>query len=232
VAAEEVGADGDLQVRVQASNSALAAINQREVRENTHPLWRHTGTGDSIFFGYSESWHTDGPHRRLGSAAIRFFYRCGLDDISTSPVQVFRFEWADAQQNRGTNEFTFPGQGAATPHWHYDGVRAERLTEQLLALHDLFEQTPTSQNETPHVRDFDPDRPREESPKHSLLYDWFGGIHFPARVTWHRHPLVNLDFLGLDPNPHAYSPHDLVQVENTMSSAVLYVRHQLTKCQP
>src|SRR5947209_7515412 len=86
---EEVAASGDLQVRIQASASTTMAINQRGVRENTHRIWEHAEIGDSLFFGYSESWHTDGRRRRLGSAAGRFFYKSGLDDVSDSPVQLF-----------------------------------------------------------------------------------------------------------------------------------------------
>jgi hypothetical protein len=228
VPVEEVAADGDLQVRVQASESATGAINQRGVRENTHRIWENGLIGDSLFFGYSESWHTSGRRRRLGSAAVRFFYKSGLDDVSESPVQLFRFEWADAEPIGGG--FGFPAKGAATPHWHYDGLQADRLANQLLIFRDLLERAPDTAAESA-PREFDP-ASEHESDKDQQLSRWFGQIHFPVRANWHEYPLVALDFSTIDPNPHAHSPETILQLENTMCSAVRYLRHQMRECSP
>lgn len=228
VAMAEVAAPEDLQVRVQMSDHAVTAINQRGVRENTHQIWEDPTTNDSLFFGYSESWHTAGRYRRLGNAAIRFFYKSGLEDVSESPAQLFRFEWADAEPTGGG--FAFPAKGAATPHWHYDGLQSERLANQLLVLRDLLERPAEVATEsTP--REFDADREREPG-KHQPLSGWFGGIHFPGRANWHEYPLRELDFSTINPNPHAHSPETIVELENTMCSAVRYLRHQLRECSP
>jgi hypothetical protein len=224
----DVAANGDLQVRVQASQGTTMAINQRGVREYTHRIWEDTEIGDSLFFGYSESWHTDGRRRRLGSAAVRFFYKSGLDDVSDSPVQLFRFEWADAEPTGGG--FGFPAKGAATPHWHYDGLQADRLANQLRIFRDLLERAPDTQTESA-PREFDAYGERE-SEKDQQLSQWFGQIHFPVRANWHEYPLVALDFSTIYPNPHAHSPETIEQLENTMCSAVGYLRHQLRECSP
>lgn len=224
----EVAASGDLQVRIQASEGTTMAINQRGVRENTHRIWEDTEIGDSLFFGYSESWHTDGRRRRLGSAAVRFFYKSGLDDVSDSPVQLFRFEWADAEPTGGG--FAFPAKGAATPHWHYDGLQADRLANLLLTFRDLLERAPDAGTESA-PREFEADGERE-SDKDQQLSQWFGQIHFPVRANWHEYPLVALDFSTISPNPHAHSPESILQLENTMCSAVRYLRHQLRECSP
>ena len=104
----------------------------------TVELWRCAETGDAMAVGYSEKWLAEGRHRRLVDAGLRFFYRSGLGDGSDL-VQVLRFEWADALLKGGSQEFSFPGKGAGTPHWHYDGLEADRAVRELVVLRQLFE---------------------------------------------------------------------------------------------
>ena len=190
--ASEVAADGDLQVRVQSSQYTSSAVNQRAVRENVHEIWSRADNGDKMLFGYSESWHSERRHRALGSAAIRFFYKSGLHGAERSATQLFRFEWADRTLEPGTSEYAFPAKGAATPHWHYDGLRADHQAEELIMLRELLQQ-PSIGVDGGEVKEFDDEEGDNESPA-APLEAWFGAIHFPVRTCWHEHRLSGADF--------------------------------------
>ena len=226
------GGPGDVVVRIQSCAGAVPAVNDRETRELTVGLWRCAETGDAMAVGYSEKWLAEGRHRRLVDAGIRFFYCSGLGDGSDL-VQVLRFEWADALLSGGAEVFSFPGKGAGTPHWHYDGLEADRAVRELVMLRELFQAGSTGSPEaeaSPLVKDFVPGGAGGLGASKRPLPGWFGGVHFPVLAQWHRIPLITLDFDDLDPNPHASSPKDLAELENMMSSAVLYVRQQLQEC--
>ena len=226
------GGPGDLVVRIQSCAGVVPAVNDRGTRELTVELWRCAETGDAMAVGYSEKWLAEGRHRRLVDAGLRFFYRSGLGDGSDL-VQVLRFEWADALLKGGSQEFSFPGKGAGTPHWHYDGLEADRAVRELVVLRQLFEAggaVPPQGEDGSVVKDFVPGGAASEAPSKRPLPGWFGGVHFPVLAQWHKVPLCTLDFGDLEPNPHASSPRDLGELENMMSSAVLYVRHQLQEC--
>jgi hypothetical protein len=220
-------AEGDLQVKLQRSSHSVLAINQRQVREHTVIFWRCPGTKDSMTFGYSENWQTEAKHVRLIGAGIRFFYRASLDGESQSPVQLLRFEWADAQLGPAANAFAFPAKGAATPHWHYDGLETDRVIQELARLRNLFCQPAPRVSD---VKEFSELETKEEPEVQGTLIEWFGQIHLAARASWHLTPLPNVDFMTMSLNPHANSPLSLTELQNTMGSAIMYMRHQLVEC--
>lgn len=226
------GGPGDFVVRIRPCAGVVPAVNDRETRELTVGLWRCAETGDAMAVGYSEKWLAEGRHRRLVDAGIRFFYCSGLGEGSDL-VQVLRFEWADALLSGRGREFSFPGKGAGTPHWHYDGLEADKAVRELVMLRELFQAGGTGTPQAgagPLVKDFVPGGAGSGAPSKRPLPGWFGGVHFPVLAQWHKRPLSTLDFDDLDPNPHASSPGDLTELENMMSSAVLYVRQQLQEC--
>ena len=226
------GGPGGLVVRIKSGAGVVPAVNDRETRELTVRLWRCAETGDAMAIGYSEKWLAEGRQRRLLDAGIRFFYRSGLGGCSDL-VQVLRFEWADALLKAGSREFSFPGKGAGTPHWHYDGLGADNAIRELVLLRQLFqanEAVPPKAETSAPAKDFVPGGALSESPSKGPLPGWFGSMHFPVLAQWHKTPLKTLDFDDLDPNPHASSPRDLTELENMMSSAVRYVRQQLRDC--
>jgi hypothetical protein len=216
---------GDLQIRLQRSNGTREAINQRTVTEQVLKLWYRDETKESMYFGYSEEWSADRTRYCLSSAALRFFYSSGLDRKTANPVQLLRFEWAEAGLTDEGRTYSYPAKGAGTPHWHYDGLEADEEMRELILLRELLEKDPRDQ-----PREFGAATLESGLPSMRCLAGWFGGIHFPVFAQWQREPLQGIDFEILKTNPHAISPTNIDELENMMTSAVYYIRHQLENC--
>lgn len=177
---------------------------------------------------FYEQWKPLGNrHVVFKQASLRFFWI--YEDQGPQHVQVFRLEWVGAEKKPKSSEeeedsYTFQGEYAAHPHWHFDRFAQYETRAQLLAelqgVDDVVTVDLEEISEDQLERLTAPERPR------ALDLRWFPKIHFPALAGWNRGGAWDA---GCDNVPHQCIPDSPQQIESWVYSALCYIRYEMAK---
>ena len=179
-------------------------------REAACQIAESTRQASAVHLAYSERWAHGG--RRVGfwyeSSNMRFVIVSGQ---THAELLNFRLEWA-AQCKDTSGQLTFPGRGAAHPHWHIDLHKVD-------SNEGRKDSTILDISLTDPVEDVDLRTRIPETPK---PLHWFHKLHLPARATWHKTPC----HMPHDVAGHQHEPENVDEIDNWILSAIRYVRHE------
>lgn len=170
-----------------------------------------------LYFGYNEEWQPASSRNQIEfvSSNLRFV----VSGVEEMPDLRFRLEWAGAMTDQGV--VSYPGVGAAHPHWQID------IDEGW-----LDGRNPTSGSLAPIEIDLEPalevvelDAPVTAppvSPPISPTLASFHHLHLPARTLWH-------DLLCVMPDgaaPQQHTPESEDEIDRWVISALRYLRSE------
>jgi hypothetical protein len=172
-----------------------------------------------LYFGYNEEWQPTRGRDQLEfvSCNLRFVV-AGVEDI---PNLGFRLEWAGAKTVGGA--VSYPGVGAAHPHWQFD-VDASWIG-QVVEVGEGVREAVDIELE-PVAEEVDLDEGRDvmlvPSPRISATLAGFHRLHLPARTMWHELLCVMPD----EATPQQHTPESEEQLDNWVVSALRYLKSE------
>lgn len=186
------------------------------------PLASASNDESMLYFGYNEEWQPVRARDQIEfvSSNLRFII-AGVEDV---PDLGFRLEWSGAKIDGGT--VSYPGLGAAHPHWHYD-VDAGWIGRESQAALDAIDIAVEVDLE-PVVEEIDLsdedglDSALAPTRRVSPTLAGFHRLHLPARTMWH-------ELICEMPNiatPQQHTPESEEQVDRWLISALRYLKSE------
>lgn len=203
-------------------NAAVAGLPVGSVAELAA-----AGNDESIlYFGYNEEWQPARGREQIEfvSSNLRFVIS-GVEDM---PDLRFRLEWAGAKTEGGA--ISYPGVGAAQPHWQLDidagwidALEPELAQAEVVTIEVELEPAVEEVNLDGEAGDggAEPNplpRPRKISP----TLAGFHHLHLPARSMWHDMLCVMPELAG----PQQHTPSTEEEIDNWVVSALRYLRSE------
>ncbi len=208
--------------KLRNTNATVAALPAGSVAELAA-----AGNDESIlYFGYNEEWQPARGREQLEfvSSNLRFVIS-GVEDM---PDLRFRLEWAGAKTEGGA--ISYPGIGAAQPHWQLDidagwidALHPEHANAAGATIEVDLEPAVEEVNLDEEAGDGDASnnpllRPKKISP----TLAGFHHLHLPARSMWHEMLCVMPDLAG----PQQHTPSTEAEIDNWVVSALRYLRSE------
>jgi hypothetical protein len=176
-----------------------------------------------LYFGYNEEWQAVQAREQIEfvSSNLRFL----IAGVEQTPDLRFRLEWAGARGNGDT--ITYPGSGAAHPHWQFDVDVGwiETLSEVAGGVGEVTEIDLDPESEIEEI-DLGNDGGIVVAPRMvgrvSATLAGFHHLHLPARTMWHDRLCVMPDVA----TPQQHTPEHEDQIDRWVISALRYLRSE------
>lgn len=181
-----------------------------------------TSDDSILYFGYSEQWGAYGRNQlQFASSNLRLAIADVTDRV---PNLYFRLEWAGSTAQNGI--VSYPGVGAAHPHWQFDvdsgwfsaAVEGGVVETEVI---DVSLEPGVEDVELGQASDIAPD-PHAVALSATLAS--FHRLHLPARAMWHQ-VLCDMPDIAW---PQQHTPASDEEIDRWLISALRYLAHEFS----
>lgn len=176
----------------------------------------------TLFFAYNEEWQLGRRKDQVEFVSSNLRFAISGDD---APDLQFRLEWAGAKTT--DDAISFPGRGAAHPHWQFDvdnawfgssagAVSRSRASVAILEI-DLEPEVEAIDLVAPEVATGDVLHGQINS-----ALSGFHRLHLPVRALWHESMCEMPEFA----EPQQHTPKSETEIDNWMLSSLRYLKHE------
>lgn len=171
-----------------------------------------------LYFGYNEEWQPARARNQIEfvSSNLRFV----IAGVEKMPDLRFRLEWSGTKTDGGS--VTYPGLGAAHPHWQFD-IDSGWIDQPPEGI-DEVEIDLEPEVEDINLSDYGSGATVASLPSRliSATLASFHHLHLPARTMWHDLMCVMPDVA----TPQQHTPENEDQIDRWVISALRYLRSE------